>query len=94
MCGPTIFHSFFTFLSSSVRGQWRILGTTWLQAQESLRQRYIRDLADDSCAESHPCHSRRQLRVRTASALYRQHGEENGMHTCPYGNLMRREGSV
>jgi len=45
---------FSTFSTSSVRSQCRILGTTWLPAQESLRQCYIRDLADDTCAKSHP----------------------------------------
>jgi len=51
MYGPTIFDPFRT---SSVRRQYRILGTTWLPAQESLRQRFIRDLADDTCAKSYP----------------------------------------
>jgi len=65
-------HNIWPFSTSSVMSQCRILGTTWLPAQESLRQCYIRDLADDTCASSHPWYtnSRRQLRVRTASALH------------------------
>jgi len=58
-------HNILPFSTSSVRSQCRILGTTWLPAQESLRQRYIRDLAetlaprvirdvaDDNCAKSY-----------------------------------------
>ena len=62
---------FSTFSTSSVRSQCRILGTTWLPAQQSLRQRYIRDLADDTCAKSHPWCSRRQLRQESSTtALY------------------------
>jgi len=62
-------HNIWPFSTSSVRIQCKILGTTWLPAQESLWQRFIHDLADDTCAESHPWYSRRQLRVRIASAL-------------------------
>ena len=52
-------HNIWLFSTSSVRSQCRILGTTSLPAQESLRQRYIRDLVDDTCAKSHPWCSRR-----------------------------------
>jgi len=74
-------HTIWPFSTSSVRSQCRILGTTWLPAQESLRQRYIRDQADDTCAKSHPWCSRRQLlQESSAIALYpwysRWHNEE------------------
>jgi len=61
-----------------------------------LRQRYIRDVADDTCAKSYP----RQRYIRDVAddwkclALWvidRQRGEVNGMHVCKYGNLMRQE---
>jgi len=92
---------FSTFSISSVRSQCRILGTTWLPAQESLRQRYIRDLEDDNCAKSHP----RQPYIRDVAddtcalkclplwVMHRQRGEVNGMQLGKYGNLMGQEGS-
>jgi len=46
-------HNIWPFSTSSVRSQCRILGTTWLLAQELLRQHYIRDLADDTCTKNH-----------------------------------------
>jgi hypothetical protein len=62
---------FSTFSTSSVRSQCRILCTTWLPGQESLRQRFIRDLAGDTCTKCHPWCSRRQLRQESsATALY------------------------
>jgi hypothetical protein len=77
--------------------QCRILGTRWLPAQASLRQLYIRDVADDICAKSHP----RQRYIRDAAddiclalwVMHRQRGEVKGMHVCKYENLMRQEGS-
>ena len=64
-------HNIWSFSTSSARSQCRILGTTWLPTQESLRQRYIRDLADDTCAKSHPWCSRRQLRQESfTTTLY------------------------
>jgi hypothetical protein len=63
-------HNISPFSTSSVRIQCRILGTTWLPAQESFRQRFTRDLADDTCIESYPWYSRRQMRIRTANALH------------------------
>jgi hypothetical protein len=91
---------FSTFKTSSVRTQCRILGTRWLPAQESLRQRYIRDAADDTCEKIHL----RQRYIRDVAddtfafvlevscivVIHRQRREVNGMHVCKYGNLMRR----
>jgi hypothetical protein len=82
-----------TFPTSS----FRILGTRCLPAQASLRQRYIRDVADDNCAKKHP----RQRYIRylvddiclALWVMHRQCGEVNGMYMCKYGNLMRQEGS-
>jgi hypothetical protein len=47
-------HNILPSSATSVRSQCRILGTTWLPAPESLRQRYVCDPADDTCTKSHP----------------------------------------
>ena len=92
---------FSTFSISSVRSQCRILGTTWLPAQESLRQRYIRDLADDTCAKSHPrqpyardvADNTCELKCLALWIMHTQREEVKGMQVCKYGNLMGQEGS-
>jgi hypothetical protein len=100
MCGPTTFVPFRHFrhlLSGASAESWAQHGCR----PESLRQRYIRDVADDNCAKSHP----RQPYIRDVAddtcalkrfalcVMHRQSGEVNGMQVCKYGNLMRQEGS-
>jgi hypothetical protein len=89
-----------TFSTSSVRSQCRILGTTWLPAQKSLRRRYIHDLADETCAKSHPL--QRYIRdIADDNCVYwkclAQCIDNVEKRTeCTHvnmGNLMRQEGS-
>jgi len=94
-------HNIWPFSTSSVRSQCRILGTTWLPAQESLRQHYIRDAADDNCAKSHlwqpyihdVADDTCTLKCLALWVMHTQRGEVNGMQVCKYGNLMGQEGS-
>jgi hypothetical protein len=89
-------HNIWPFSTSSVRNQYRILGTTWLPAQESLRQRYIRDLADDTCAKSHPW--QRYIRDMSDDTCAKNHPWQSYIHdiaddTCakshPWQSYMR-----
>ena len=80
MYGPTIFDPFRPFLSGASTESWAQDGC---RPKSHLRQRYIRDVADDTCA----------LKCLALWVINRQRGEVNGMQVCKYGNLMRQEGS-
>jgi hypothetical protein len=79
MYGPTIFDSFLHFLSGASAESWAQDGC---RPKSHPRQRYIRDVADDTCA----------LKCLALWVIHRQRGEVNGMHGCKYGNLMRQAG--
>ena len=51
MYGPTIFDPFRPFLSGASAESW---AQDSCQPKSHSRQRYIRDIADDTCVKSHP----------------------------------------
>jgi len=110
MYGPTIFDFFRPLLSGASAESWAqhgcrpkshcdsIISVIW---QTTLAPRVIRDVADDSCAKSHPrqpyirdvADDTYALKCFALSVMHRQHGEVNGMQVCKYRNLMGQEGS-
>jgi hypothetical protein len=78
--GPTIFDPFRPSLSGASAESWSQDGC---RPKSHPRQRYIRIVADDTCA----------LKCLALGVMHRERGEVNGMRVCKYGNLMRQEGS-
>jgi hypothetical protein len=75
MYKPTTVDPFGPFLSGASPESWEQDGC---RPKSHQRQRYIRDVADDTCA----------LKCLALSVMHRQGGDVNGMHVCKYGNLM------
>jgi hypothetical protein len=80
MYGPTTFDPFRPFLSGASAESWAQGGS---RPMSHPRQRYIRDVADDTFA----------LKCLALWVLHRQRGDVNEIHVCKYGNVMKQEGS-